>query len=79
MFSTAYGSGNSHLSLRLYALKILVAIVRSTTHHKPGGFRKGRASENVFKLSFLIGQPVPLHVIFGPYTQFYFNQDPRVA
>jgi len=68
---TAHGIGTSHLFLRLHALKILGAIVRSTRHHTPGGFRKGHASENVFKLSFLIGQPVALQIlIFGRTISF---------
>jgi hypothetical protein len=50
--STAHGNGNSHLTLRFHASKTIGAIVRSTTHHVPGGFRTGHASENVFKSSF---------------------------
>ena len=45
-------------------LKIPVVGVRSTRHHALGGFRMGHASENVFKLSFLIDQPVALHIVF---------------
>jgi hypothetical protein len=51
--------------------KILGETVPSTRHHTAGGLHKGPASENVFNLSFLIGQPAALHVLlFGRTCSF---------
>ena len=74
--STAHESGNSHLSLRFHALKNLLAIVRSNTHHTLGGFRTGHASENVFKLSYLIDQTVALQYYFWAINSVLFKSSP---